>query len=58
MELFDALPPTVRQAIAGADFEFVPRFAVRLLARGVSAERAAEIIRETDVRLMRKGGAA
>ncbi|CVI22695.1 conserved hypothetical protein [Agrobacterium fabacearum CFBP 5771] len=58
MELFDALPPTVRQAIAGAEFEFVPRFAARLLARGVSAERAAEIIRETDVRLMRKGGTA
>ncbi len=58
MELFDALPPTVRQAIASADFEFVPRFAVRLMARGISAERAAEIIRETDLRLMRKGGAA
>lgn len=58
MELFDALPPQIRTAINDAGFEFAPRFAVRLLGRGVSVERAAEIIREADVRLMRKGGAA
>lgn len=58
MELFDALPAPIRTAINDAGFEFAPRFAVLLLGRGVSVERAAEIIRETDVRLMRKGGAA
>ncbi len=58
MEMFDALPAPIRSAIACASFEFVPRFAAKLLARGVSVERAAEIIRETDLRLMRKGGAA
>ncbi|WMW56448.1 hypothetical protein RE411_04490 [Agrobacterium pusense] len=58
MELFDALSPQIRTAINDAGFEFAPRFAVRILGRGVSVERAAEIIRETDVRLMRKGGVA
>ncbi len=58
MELFDTLPAPIRTAINDAGFEFAPRYAAKLLARGVSAERTAEIIRETDVRLMRKGGAA
>lgn len=58
MELFDVLPAPIRAAINDAGFEFAPRFAFRLLGCGVSVERAAEIIRETDVRLMRKGGAA
>ncbi|MEW9523877.1 hypothetical protein MRBLRH8O_001691 [Agrobacterium radiobacter] len=58
MELFDALPAPIRTAINDAGFEFAPRFAARLLRRGVSVERAAEIIRETDMRLMRKGGVA
>ncbi|WP_153366978.1 hypothetical protein [Agrobacterium rosae] len=57
MEIFDSLPPSVRRAIAFASFEFAPRFAVKLLGRGVSAERAAQIIRDTDLRLARKGGA-
>lgn len=55
MDAFDALPSIVRNAIAAAGFEFVPRFAARLLGRGISPERAAEIIRDTDRRLMRKG---
>lgn len=58
MELFDTLPAQIRTAINDAGFEFAPRYAAKLLARGVSVDRAAEIIRETDLRLMRKGGAA
>lgn len=60
MEGFDNLPAPVRSAINFAGFEFAPRFAERLLGRGASPERAAEIISEIDLRILRKreGGAA
>lgn len=54
MEIFDTLPPVVRRAIACAGFEFAPRFAVKLLGRGVTAERAAQIIHDTDLRISSK----
>lgn len=58
MELFDTLPAPIRTAINDAGFEFAPRYAAKLLARGIPVERAAEIIREADLRLMRRGGVA
>jgi len=58
MVCFDDLPSEVRIAINFAGFEFTPRLAEKLLGRGASPARAAEIIREADQRLMRKGGAA
>lgn len=60
MEAFDNLPAPVRAALNFAGSEIPTRMAVRLLGRGASPERAAEIIRDTDLRLLRKrqGGAA
>ncbi len=54
MEIFDTLPPIVRRAIACADFEFAPRFAEKVLGRGVTAERTAQIIHDTDLRISMK----
>lgn len=55
METFDALPPAVRAAIAAADFPFHPRIAVRLLDRGVPADKVAATISGADRRLNGKG---
>lgn len=54
---FDALPPSVRDVINSASFEFHPGMAERLLRRGASATRCAERIITTDRGLsVRKGG--
>jgi hypothetical protein len=58
MARFDALPTVVRSAINYAAFEFHPRIAERMLRRGVSPDRYAELLSQIDKRLMRKGGAA
>lgn len=58
MARFDALPPVVRSAINNAAFEFHPRVAERILRRGVSPDRCAELLSQIDKRLMRKGGVA
>lgn len=58
MARFDALPVVVRSAINYAAFEFHPRIAERMLRRGVSPDRCAELLSQIDKRLMRKGGAA
>jgi hypothetical protein len=54
MDVFDALPLPVRRALASACIPFLPTIAAKMLARGISAERAAELIREVDQRLVRK----
>lgn len=53
MQTFDALPPVVRGAIAGADFPFHPRAAAKQLDRGTPPEKVAAVIASADRRLGR-----
>lgn len=51
MDIFDALPPVVRRAIASAAFPFPPRVVSRMLRRGYAAERVAATILSAGQRL-------
>lgn len=48
MQKHDELPAVIRLAIIAADFPFPPEVALRLLNKGVPAERIADVIAGAD----------